>query len=114
MVNEGKESQDYAQYLLDEIRALAANQRVDYASTRVTQDVANLGYSLQEVCRCLESLQPQHFSHSERYSDTSRFWNDVYLCFWGAGTSDPDRLYIKLRLKTSATGILLISFHLER
>lgn len=113
MVSQDQERRDYPCYLLDQIRTLAATGCVRYAGTRVTLDVDNLGFGLDEVCACLSSLAEDHFCHSERYQPGGR-WHDVYRRAWSARAGVVDDLYIKLRLGRNCLIVDVCSFHRER
>lgn len=113
MVSNEKERRGFPAFALARIRELAAKERVIYRSPRVEQDVGNLGYSLEDVCSCIASLEDRHFQHSERPAD-QKFWQDVYHCQWSSVPGVPDALYIKLMLTPTTITVVLCSLHLHR
>jgi hypothetical protein len=113
MVNEQAQHRTFPSYSLDRIHELARFRHVEYGSSRVTVDVENLGYSIDDICRCLEILQPGHFSHAERYGETDK-WLDIYRCTYPSPSGALDNLYIKLKLFKSCVSVVLHSFHRER
>lgn len=112
MVTPYVEKRDKAEWSLDRIHQLAAEQSVIYGSSRVQQTTGNLGYSLQSVCDCLSSLRPDHFQHAVRYSERGP-WLDVYLVKYRGPAPQDDPLYVKLKLNRDCILIVLCSFHLE-
>lgn len=108
-----KETKPSADYSLQRVAELAARMAVSYASTRITLDIENMGYGLEEVCSCLRDLQDAHFSHSERYRPGGP-WHDVYKLDWAPPGSEPDSLYVKFRMDGDLLVIGLCSFHLQR
>ena len=100
-------------YALARVRELAGQEEVSYASSRVQYDTDGLGYSFEEVCRCLSQLEDTDFQHSEQYAD-SGIWLDVYLLKYEAPNGAIDDLYIKLKLNRNCICVVLCSFHQER
>lgn len=113
MVNEREQYQDFPAYSLDRIHELARSRLVVYGSNRVTVDAENLGYSLEDICRCLAILQPGQFFRAERYGETDK-WLDIYCCTYPSPSGAIDDLYIKLKLTKSCVSVVLHSFHRER
>lgn len=113
MVTQPPERKADADYSLARVSELAARESVHYASTRVQNDVANLGYGLAEVCACLSSLSSNDLSHSERYRRGGA-WHDVYKISWSLPGRVPDDLYIKFRMDGDLLVIDLCSFHRHR
>ena len=97
-------------YNLDEIRQAATKQQIRYAGRKVNRDIANLGYTLQDVANSIVSLTPKDFKESVDYSAKSY---DVYIKDV-VRTEQTDRIYMKLRLQENGEiKILEIgSFHL--
>jgi hypothetical protein len=112
MVTSFTEVRDYPRYDLRQIHRLAALQRIVYANLSVVRDATNLGYGMEDVCRCLRKLKSSDFRHSGRY-DSPR-WYDVYGTRFTSPTGYVDELYIKLSLGQSCLVIDLFSFHLTR
>lgn len=113
MVTRDKERRSYPAYSLQHVKELAAKEKVDYRSWRVEADVANLGYTLGEVCQCIVHLDAAHFDHSELPDGHAR-WQDVYHCRWANSQGAIDDLYLKLMLTQSTLSIVLCSFHRPR
>lgn len=113
MVSPGDQQRDYPQFSLDQIKALAMEGKVQYASGTVENDVENLGYSPETVHQCLATLEPQHFQRAIRYQNRE-VWLDEYQLKFASPTGDVDELYIKLRLNKHCVTILLHSLHQQR
>lgn len=121
MVNEIEERRRTAQYLLREIHNIARRglTRIETdpendgtivpAGTRVANNIAKLGYSTEDVHRCLLALKDSDFCHCERYVGFSK-WFDVYRCTYiSPADQKPDDLYVKLRLaQNRGRGALVI------
>ncbi|RZO86877.1 MAG: type II toxin-antitoxin system MqsR family toxin [Oceanococcus sp.] len=112
MVTLGEQRRDYPAYALAAIHELAKQQKLILESRKVQNDVGNLGYSIEEVCRCIAGLRDADFSISILYPGEKK-WSDVYLKeFRASGRDDADHLYIKLRVPRGQQ-VVLFSFHLE-
>lgn len=111
MVTSFTEARDYPSYDLRQIHSLAALQRVAYAGWSVL-DAMNLGYELNDVCRCLRELKSSNFKGSGRYDKP--VWYDVYEIRFAGPTGHLDDLYIKLALSQGCVVVNLFSFHLTR
>jgi hypothetical protein len=111
MVTSFTEARDYPRYDLRQIHMLAALQRV-YVSWSVQRDATNLGYELNDICRCLRALKSSDFRHSGRYEGPA--WYDVYEIRFMGPTEHVDDLYIKLSLGHGCLVVNLFSFHLTR
>lgn len=111
MVTPFTEARGYPRYDLRQIHALAALQKV-WVNQTVQRDVSNLGYELDDVCRCLRELKASDFRHSGRYDGP--LWYDVYAIRFNAPTGQVDDLYIKLSLAKPCVVVSLFSFHLTR
>src|SRR5690606_30945327 len=112
MVNDGTQKKQRPEYSLNRVRELARSQQVAYVGN-TERDVANLSYSLSDVCDCLMSLAEDHFSQAIKYPDKPK-WYDVYLVRYGAYGHCIDDLYIKLSLDRDCILIHLHSFHQQR
>jgi hypothetical protein len=112
MVTKWMETRATPESSLDRIRELAAQQAVEYGSSRVQMHTDNLGYTFEAVCECLEHLRPEHFRRSVRYSPCGP-WLDEYLMTHRGPTAQDDALYIKLKLDRDCVWIIVCSFHLE-
>ena len=79
------------------------------------RDRSNLGYSDEEVHKCLLALTEQHFGKTHKYSHG---WCDDYHLNWAHMNQDEetqrDDLYIKVKLTMNPKGdlVVVISFHL--
>jgi hypothetical protein len=83
----------------------------------VSRDVLNLGYTPEDVAKCVRNLSGADFDKPLTVPNTGKgvpfLRYDAYVTtFTPAHRTEPDRLYIKLRL--NAAGIWLGSFHLSR
>lgn len=110
--SEGKRRLE-VEYSLQRVRELAARGNVVFASSTVKRDAANLGYSHDDVCACLQCLTPTNYDHSEQYSDRGP-WHDIYLLPYRSAEGYIDPLYIKLKLNRDCVAVLLCSFHRSR
>ena len=111
MVTLFTEERDYPRYDLRQVYRLAALQQV-YMTWSAVRDATNLGYELDDVCRCLEELKSSDFRHSGRYDGP--VWYDVYCIRFTGPAGQVDDLYIKLSLSRGCLVINLFSFHLTR
>lgn len=111
MVTSFTEVRDYPRYDLRQVQTLAARQRV-HVTPSALRDSTNLGYQLDDVCRCLRALKSNDFRHSGRYEGP--LWHDVYEIRFVGPTEHVDDLYIKLALGQDCVVINLFSFHLTR
>ncbi len=106
-------------YLLSNIQNAVQNGTVVYESRRVAQQIQNLNYDLQEVCKCLLNLTETDFRKTQHYMDNGKpKICDEYLFqneFSKREGDDIliDDLYIKLRLTGNDLVVGLVSFHLE-
>jgi hypothetical protein len=103
---------------LERIRELASQEQVAYGGIKVEKDIRDLRYSLQDVCRCLQTLEEDEFSHAERYGHGPKeVWLDVYFTTMifvdERGREFEDELYIKLKLNADCIAVVLMSFHPE-
>ncbi len=111
MVDPGRgEKRDAPEYSLDAVRRLAEFRQIEYRGRKVPRDVARLGFNLDDVCQCLQTLQAHHFAHSVRYENFRR-WHDVYKPRYQMSDGRAIDLYIKLRLSRDCIVIELCSFH---
>jgi hypothetical protein len=105
------ERKDSPTYALTRVKELAASESVSLTG-RSTRDSQDLGYSFEEVCRCVSELEPQDFDHSVRY-ETNWFWFDVYKMRNQTSRRRIDDLYIKIRLNRDCILVTVHSFHTE-
>ncbi len=114
MVNEkNEERRQQPEYDLQKIQEIALAGNVDYGSRRVMRDIENLGYSLDDVCRCLASLKKAHYRSSVRYQNT-QIWLDEYNIRFSNTPEYTDDLYIKLKITANTIQLVLASFHRNR
>jgi hypothetical protein len=111
MVTPFTEERDYPRYDLRQVHSLAARGRV-FMTWSAIRDSSNLGYELDDVCRCLEELRSSDVRHSSRYGGPA--WHDVYRIRFTSPAGYVDDLYIKLSLGQGCLVINLFSFHLTR
>lgn len=98
-------------YPLDNIRALAEQNRIRYEGRKVSRDIANLGYTLDDVARCITGLRAAHFKETVVFENATF---DVYSKdFHRSEDLPPDRIYMKLRLlENGDLEVGIGSFHL--
>ena len=102
-------------YSLDEIQKRLREANVDALSLEGNseRDARNLGYSDEDVCDCICSLEEGNFSKTKEYSlgkgKTTRL--DVYLITHTKATGETDDLYIKLKY---FGWVVVASFHRQR
>jgi len=115
VIQKGIKKRIKREYSLEAVRRLASEQKVSYGSRDVIRDTENFGYSLDDVCNCLASLQEDDYHESVDYGD-KRGWLDVYKCSWPAPVAPEsriDNLYVKFKLNRDCILIVLASFHPE-
>jgi hypothetical protein len=98
---------------LREVQFAAKTSDMEYASTKVQNDIGNLGYTFEDVANCICQLTPENFHTSHDYTNVKC---DAYKIQYKLADSDrEDDLYIKLRLIGKKTLLLdLMSFHLQQ
>ena len=111
MVSVKEERRSNKEYSLNRIRELAEQGQVDYMFRRVTRHVENLGYSPDDVHKCLSCLGEENYRGTVRYD--GKLWLDEYLISYIGPTGHTDELYIKLKLNRDCIVIQLASFHPE-
>lgn len=111
MVSDKEERRDKKEYSLGRIKELAEWGNVMYLSSRVTKHVENLGYSPDEVHKCLSCLKEENYRGTVRYD--GKPWLDEYLISYTGPAGQTDDLYIKLKLNRDCVVIQLASFHPE-
>jgi len=78
-------------------------------------DAINLGYSFDEIVKCLCSLKSSQFVDAKEYTlsqENKTVIFDVYTATCANSQEYQDMLYIKLRL--SSSWLIIGSFHLPR
>ncbi len=100
-------------YDLEKIIMAAKQQNIVYGGRKVNRDIANLGYTLDEVSNCIMQLRPEH--HQKIWvSDHNNHVFDVYIIDFSAKEGQTDSIYMKLRLlENGQIQIGLGSFHLS-
>lgn len=102
-----------AYYNLDDVRRAAKSGRIEYNGRRVGIDVAELGYQLNDVIRCLLAISSDEFHKSHQYQ--SVFYDAYVTSFPCPDREDQlDELYVKFALIGDFLSISLGSFHLQR
>lgn len=110
MVDTGMESRHPA-YALDDIRKAAENRRIRYDGRKVNSNIRELGYTLDDVARCIVGLKHEDFRKSLTYP------NAVYDVYIGQchrpQARNADEIYMKLRvLGSGELSVGIGSFHL--
>lgn len=89
---------------------------ISYRGRKVNTDITNLGYTLQDVAKCVSSLTSCHFVKSHSYEH--RIPDDEYRIQFPRTNDDGeivvDDLYIKFSLIENTLYIDLGSFHLPK
>lgn len=100
-------------YALGRIVAAARAGRVVFAGRRLQIDIAQLGYTLDDVHECLATLRPE--DHRGVFEADGVLF-DVYLPGFHGPHGGIDELYVKLTERSEATlpQVVLASFHLQR
>jgi hypothetical protein len=111
MVTSFREVREYPSYDLRQIHCLAGLNKLRMTLS-AQRDATNLGYGLDDICRCLQALKSSDFRHSGRYDGP--LWYDVYRIRFTSPAGYVDDLYIKLGLNQGCIVINLFSFHLTR
>lgn len=100
-------------YSLEKIIVAAKAQQIIYGGRKVNSDIVNLGYTLDEVARCISQLQPENYQKTLEYDDNGRVF-DAYKIGFSPQDGQIDSIYIKLRLlENGEIQIGLGSFHLS-
>jgi|GEM_PF-658069 hypothetical protein len=109
MVNNTEEHQPC--YLLDDIRQAAQNGKFRYDGRKVNSDIRNLGYTGDDVKRCISQLTTSQFKKSLKFENATY---DVYICAYQKQDEAPvDEIYMKLRLLPNGeVQVGIGSFHL--
>ena len=102
-----------AYYNLDDVRKAAKSERIEYNGRRVAIDVAELGYQLDDVIRCLLAISSDAFHKTHEYQSV---FYDAYVTSFPrpGGEGQVDELYVKFALIGDFLSISLGSFHLQR
>ena len=100
-------------YPLDEIRAAVEAGNIIYGGRKVQQDINNLGYTKNDVVRCIVSLVGTHYQKTLTFTDKGTVF-DVYIRDF-EHQKCTDRIYMKLRLLPNGQmNVGIGSFHLQR
>jgi len=110
MVPSQDEKSGVPAYSLDRIHALVRLKKLVYGGRKVQRDIVNLYYDLDDVCRCLLSLNACHFKESVRYADSGVCF-DIYQVTCRGPDDKDDPLYIKLKLSRDCVVVVIGSFH---
>jgi Motility quorum-sensing regulator, toxin of MqsA len=110
MVNKHKETLT-PNYSLDDIRDAAKQGKLRYAGLKVDRDIRNLGYTGDDVAKCIGLLTSRHFKKCLHYENAIY---DVYHCkYQKQDEAAIDQIYMKLRLLTNGeVQVEVASFHL--
>jgi len=110
MVN-NKDEHHQPFYSLDAIRLAAQNGSFRYDGRQVDRDIRNLGYTGDDVKRCISNLITDQFQKSIQYENATY---DVYISDYQKHDDAPiDKIYLKLRLLPNGElQVGIGSFHL--
>ena len=96
-------------YATREVCRLAKDGLVEF-SRNATLDYQKLGFTEEQAIECISYLDPGEFDGCRTYQQKGQTVTfDVYLT-----TFYRKKLYIKLRLRVSSSGVYVTSFHTER
>ncbi|MFT7683321.1 MAG: hypothetical protein ACI935_002812 [Moritella dasanensis] len=105
-----------AEYDLEQVKAAAQSLGIEYRGRKVSRDIANLGYDINDVSSCLCQLRSCDFRKTHTYENQPP--DDEYICRY---KKDPeeyeyeyDELYVKFCLIDGYLIIDLASFHLPQ
>ena len=103
-----------AEYDLKLVKAAARKHNIEYRGRKVSRDIANLGYDINDVCSCLCQIKTSDFSKTINYK--GQLPDDVYRCQYKKDPEENeyDDLYIKFCLIDNCLTIDLASFHLSQ
>lgn len=104
-----------AEYSLKDVRKAAQQLNIEYRGRKVQRDVANLGYDIHDVAKCLCTLTEDDFRKTH-YRDVGPP-DDEYICSFTKFVNDEeqvDDLYVKFCLIESCLVVDLASFHLPQ
>jgi|TARA_R110000751_G_scaffold184875_1_gene291281 hypothetical protein len=103
-----------AEYDLEKVKAAAHNLDIEYRGRKVSRDIANLGYDLNDVSSCLCQLNPSDFRKTHTYGN--QLPDDEYICRYKQDPEEEefDELYVKFCLIDGCLVIDLASFHLPQ
>lgn len=92
---------------------MAEQGKINYGSKKVEEYVEALGYTPEDVQKCLMMLEDYNFQESILY-DNANTWLDVYRIKFNSPTGEVDDLYIKLKITRSCLLLVIQSFHPAR
>ena len=100
---------------LEAIRSAALQKNIRYKGRKVSRDISNLGYTLDDVSNCISMLTIKDFDKTISYlGDGETF--DVYIKNFQRKEHPPDKIYMKLRLLAGGgiqvDQVVIGSFHL--
>jgi len=103
-----------AEYNLEQVKAAAQNLDIEYRGRKVSRDIANLGYDINDVSRCLCFLSSIDFRKTHYYEN--QLPDDEYICRYRKNPDEDewDELYVKFCLIDEYLVIDLASFHLPQ
>ncbi|CAH9054197.1 hypothetical protein PSECIP111951_00983 [Pseudoalteromonas holothuriae] len=103
-----------AEYDLEQVKAAAQNLDIEYRGRKVSRDIANLGYDLNDVSACLCQLSESDFRKTHNYDKQPP--DDEYICRYRKDSREDefDELYVKFCLIDDCLVVDLASFHLPQ
>jgi hypothetical protein len=98
-------------YLLEKIVDAAKCKDIIYGGRKVSIDINNLCYTLDDVADCISKLQLQHFEKTIQYSNV--FFDIYQIEYAPKSREEADNIYLKLRLlHNDKIQVSIGSFHL--
>jgi len=103
-----------AEYDLEQVKAAAQSLDIEYRGRKVSRDIANLGYDMNDVSSCLCQLRSSDFRKTHSYGKQPP--DDEYICRYKKDPEEDeyDQLYVKFCLVDGYLVIDLASFHLPQ
>lgn len=103
-----------AEYDLKQVKAAARSLSIEYRGRKVSRDIANLGYDINDISSCLCQLSPSDFRKTHIYENSPP--DDEYICHYKKDPEENeyDELYVKFCLIDDYLVIDLASFHLPQ
>tara|TARA_B110000211_G_scaffold52074_1_gene57393 strand:+ start:291 stop:608 length:318 start_codon:yes stop_codon:yes gene_type:complete len=103
-----------AEYDLEQVKAAAQSLDIEYRGRKVSINIADLGYDINDVSSCLRQLRSSDFRKTHSYSNQRP--DDEYICRYKKDPEEDeyDELYVKFCLVDGCLVIDLASFHLPQ
>jgi hypothetical protein len=98
-------------YLLEKIIDAAKCKEIIYGGRKVSTDISNLCYTLDDVSDCISKLELRHFEKTIEYPNG--FFDVYQIEYIPKSKEEADNIYLKLRLlQNDKIQVSIGSFHL--